>query len=251
MSNWTFPVISPSSRISSGIGRRSSPGGVGSTNHRGIDIAAPGGSPVVAPTDLRIVGAGRRGGYGNLVTGVDGSGNEYRFAHLQNFNVKPGDTISQGQMLGRVGSTGNSTGNHLHFQIQDKSGKLLTDAMQSVVKGGAKLSEDLGGLGKAVKGGATYAKDAALTALDKALETIPGVGNIWSGAKEAGIPNIFDAAKGECGLNPICYLKNWLEETGFVQRLALFIVAMVLIIGGIAFLAKGYSPIDIAKKAVA
>lgn len=251
MSNWTFPVAGSDWRVSSGVGRRSSPGGIGSTNHRGIDIAAPGGSPVVAPTDLRITGAGTRGGYGNLVTAVDPYGNQYRFAHLKNYSVAPGQTISQGEMLGRVGSTGNSTGNHLHFEIKDRAGQLLTGAMQSVINGGAKISGDFGNIGDIVSRGASTAKDAALTALDKALESVPLVGGIWAASKQAGIPNIFDAAKGECGLNPICHLKTWLEETGFVQRFALFVVAMVLIIGGIAFLAKGYNPIETARKAIA
>lgn len=251
MSNWTFPVAGSDWRVSSGVGRRSSPGGIGSTNHRGIDIAAPGGTAVVAPTDLRVTSAGRRGGYGNLVTGIDTAGNEYRFAHLRGYTVAPGQTISQGTVLGAVGSTGNSTGNHLHFEIRDRAGRLLTGAMQSVVSGGSIISGDLGNLGNMIAGGATAAKDAALTALDKALESVPLVGGIWAASKQSGIPNIFDAAKGECGLNPICHLKTWLEETGFVQRFALFIVAMVLIIGGIAFLAKGYNPIETARKAIA
>jgi murein DD-endopeptidase MepM/ murein hydrolase activator NlpD len=164
-------------------------------------------------------------------------------------SVRPGDTISRGGLLGQVGSTGNSTGNHLHYEIRDRAGNLLRGAMQAVM-GGANVGGGFD-LGATVSGGVTAAKDAALTALDKALESVPVVGNIWTASKASGIPNIFDAAKGECGLNPICHLKTWLEETGFIQRFALFIVAIVLIIGGIAFLSKGYSPLETARKAIA
>lgn len=222
MSGYTFPIIGPN-RVSSGVGARSSPGGIGSTNHRGIDIAAPGGSPVVAPTDLRITGAGARGGYGNLVTGIDAYGNEYRFAHLKGFGVSPGDMISQGGILGAVGSTGNSTGNHLHFEIRDKAGKLLTNAMETVL-----------GKGKQIAGGA----------LEGLLKSNPFT------APFSGVTDALGITGDGCGVNPICHLEKWLEETGFVQRFALFIVAMVLIIGGITFLAKGYNPLETARKAL-
>lgn len=201
-----------------------SPGGIGSTTHRGIDIAAPGGSPVVAPIDLRITGAGQRGGYGNVVYGVDGSGNEWRFAHLRGYNVAPGQVIPQGGTLGAVGSTGNSTGNHLHFEIRDRAGKVLKGAMNDVVSKGQALA------GGVIQG---LLKSNPLT------------------SPFASVTDTLGITGDGCGVNIICHLEKWLEETGFVQRFALFIVAMVLIIGGIAFLAKGYNPVSQVTKALA
>lgn len=201
-----------------------------STNHRGIDIAAPAGTPVVAPTDLAVTYAGQASGYGNVVYANDASGNQFRFAHLQSFGVRPGDTISQGGYLGAVGSTGNSTGNHLHFEIRDKAGNVLRNAMNSVVQNGKRLVS--GSLGDAV---------------NTVLKSNPATAPFAIGADLLGVNPLGD---GGCGLNPICHLQKWLEETAFVQRAALYILASILIIAGVVFLAKGYNPVAAAQKAL-
>lgn len=84
----------------------------------------------------------------------------------------------------------------------------------------------------------TTAKDAALEALDKALENVPIIGQIWSGAKKLGVPDIFTASEGECGINPVCYLEKWFRETQFIPRLAFFVLGAILLIGAIVFFAK-------------
>lgn len=236
MPDYTFPVVFDGARISSGAGRRNAPLPGASTNHKGIDIAAPTGSPVVAPTGLNITYAGQARGYGNVIYGVDEQGFQHRFAHLDGFNVQSGQTLPQGYQIGTVGSTGNSTGPHLHYEIRDAKGNFLRGATERVVAGGKRLE--------------TAAKDAALDALDKGLESVPIIGGIWSGAKALGVPNIFDASKGECGLNPVCHLKNWLDETQYLERSALIIVGIVLIVGAIVFLALGYNPKNLAQKAL-
>jgi len=114
-----------------------------STWHSGIDIAAPAGSPIVAPTDLKVVFAGVAGGYGNAVYAVDELGNQHRFAHMRSYNVGVGDTLSQGDYIGAVGSTGNSSGNHLHYEIRDQAGKLLKTATEAVINEGKKLAGKL------------------------------------------------------------------------------------------------------------
>lgn len=88
--------------------------------HRAIDIAVPFGSPVMAADNGTVVLAGwNTQGYGYRV--VIDHNNDYLtlYAHLSNFYVKPGDVVEKGQVIGAIGSTGNSTGPHLHFELRD------------------------------------------------------------------------------------------------------------------------------------
>lgn len=92
--------------------------------HAGIDISPPQGTPIIAPTDLKIISAaGRSDGYGNSVVAraTDGTNYMFRFGHMLNINVAAGQTVSKGTPLGSVGSTGDSSGPHLHFEIYDPS----------------------------------------------------------------------------------------------------------------------------------
>lgn len=106
--------------ISSGYGKR------GRRFHWGIDIPAPGGTPIRAPADgLVLVSTnGMRGfsGYGRVVVIEHGNGISTLYAHNKSNEVKAGSCIRAGEVLGRVGATGNATGNHLHFEIR-KNGK--------------------------------------------------------------------------------------------------------------------------------
>lgn len=97
----------------------------------------------------------------------------------------------------------------------------------------------------------TTAKDAALEALDKALENVPIIGQIWSGAKKLGVPDIFTASQGECGINPVCYLEKWFKETQFIPRLAFFVLGAILLIGAIVFFAKDSGVVKEAVKGAA
>jgi murein DD-endopeptidase MepM/ murein hydrolase activator NlpD len=85
--------------------------------HAGVDIAAPYGTPVQAAASGTVISAGSMGGYGNIVVIVHGNGLATAYAHLSAIYVG-GGSVSQGQAIGAVGSTGHSTGNHLHFEVR-------------------------------------------------------------------------------------------------------------------------------------
>lgn len=93
--------------------------------HPGVDIGAPTGTAVLAPQDGRIVFAGNAGSAGLLVELVTGNGEKHRFMHLSKILVRQGDTVKKGQEVGQVGSTGFSTGPHLHWEKYASSGKQL------------------------------------------------------------------------------------------------------------------------------
>lgn len=105
-------------RITSRFGGRKSPGGIGSTNHKGIDIAAPRGTPVYAADGGTVTYAGWMGGYGYLVRINHGNGYETYYGHNSSLTVSVGQKVYKGQQIARVGSTGNSTGNHCHFEVR-------------------------------------------------------------------------------------------------------------------------------------
>ncbi|WP_144411230.1 M23 family metallopeptidase [Curtobacterium sp. MR_MD2014] len=101
-----------------GFGGRQVAGcGACSTNHHGLDFAAASGTPVVAAMPGRVVSAGPLGGYGNQVLLAHPDGTQTRYGHLSRIDVLPGQTLSAGEQLGAVGSTGVSTGPHLHFEV--------------------------------------------------------------------------------------------------------------------------------------
>ncbi len=113
-----------SSNISSHFGSRSSPGGIGSTNHQGLDIAFPTGTKVLACESGTVTTAGWYGGFGKCII-IDHGGNlKTVYGHLSQIAVKKGQKVSRGQYIGNVGSTGNSTGPHLHLGIL-KSGSYV------------------------------------------------------------------------------------------------------------------------------
>ncbi len=105
--------------ITSKFGGRNSPGGIGSTNHKGVDIGTPMGTPVLAAKAGKVTWASSNGGYGQCVIISHGKGNSTLYGHLSGYNVKVGDMVSQGQVIAYSGNTGNSTGPHLHFGIME------------------------------------------------------------------------------------------------------------------------------------
>jgi murein DD-endopeptidase MepM/ murein hydrolase activator NlpD len=106
-------------RMSSGFGMRRHPILGYTRMHRGIDFAAPTGTPIYAAGDGRLVRVGRYGGYGNYIRIQHGEGYATAYAHLSRFaeGMRSGRRVEQGDVIGYVGSTGRSTGPHLHFEV--------------------------------------------------------------------------------------------------------------------------------------
>lgn len=118
---WTKPL--KNYQVTSDYGPRSSPTKKASSNHRGIDLAAPTGTPIYAPADgvvdIRSTNAQTGGGL-SLRIDHGRSGNDTfqtGYAHLSKFNVTDGQTVRQGDIIGYVGNTGESTGPHLHYTV--------------------------------------------------------------------------------------------------------------------------------------
>ena len=88
-----------------------------STNHQGLDFAAPTGTAVVAAMSGRVVSAGVFGGYGNQVLLQHADGSQTRYGHLSQIGVGVGQSVAAGEQIGAVGNTGVSTGSHLHFEV--------------------------------------------------------------------------------------------------------------------------------------
>ena len=104
--------------ISSTYGFRSSPGGIGSTYHEGIDIAVDYGTPVEATASGVVTQAGWVGGYGNLVEIKHDGGLVTRYGHNSALLVTVGQNVEQGTVIALAGSTGNSTGPHCHYEVR-------------------------------------------------------------------------------------------------------------------------------------
>lgn len=103
--------------MTSGYGRRRSPFHDRIVHHRGVDYGVPRGSPIYATADGIVVFAGWRGSFGKTVIVDHGNGVMTVYAHASRLSVKVGDTITRGAVVGKVGSTGRSTGPHLHYEI--------------------------------------------------------------------------------------------------------------------------------------
>lgn len=110
-----LPVDAP---LSSRFGPRVHPVTGRTRLHAGLDLAAPTGTPIGAAHAGTVTFAGVRGGYGNLVIVDHGDGTESRYAHQHTIAVRAGQTVAAGDLLGTVGSTGQSTGPHLHFEFR-------------------------------------------------------------------------------------------------------------------------------------
>jgi len=105
-------------RVTSGFGDRVDPISGEHRDHEGVDIAAPRGTPIRALDGGQVVFAGERGGYGQVVVLEHANGLQTRYAHCSRLGVDVGDTVAAGQVVGAVGSTGRSTGPHVHLEVR-------------------------------------------------------------------------------------------------------------------------------------
>ncbi|EPR34650.1 Peptidase M23 [Alkalidesulfovibrio alkalitolerans DSM 16529] len=104
--------------ITSTFGYRTSPFTGKREFHKGLDISAPHGTPIYAPAKGKVSFTGRDGAYGLAMNLDHGSGISTKYAHLHRVAVKPGQTVSRGELIGYVGNTGRSTGPHLHYEVR-------------------------------------------------------------------------------------------------------------------------------------
>ncbi|MFL6196885.1 MAG: peptidoglycan DD-metalloendopeptidase family protein [Thermoanaerobaculia bacterium] len=113
------PAITPVKGIfTSGFGFRSDPLTHGRGAHQGVDIAAAPGQPVHASADGVVIRAGEIGGLGQAVFVAHGFGVTTRYGHMSRIDVRPGQRVKRGDIVGRVGNTGRSTGYHLHYEVR-------------------------------------------------------------------------------------------------------------------------------------
>ena len=113
------PSIAPTKGwATSGYGYRTSPFTGNREFHRGLDIAGRSGTPIRVPSDGKVVYVGRKRALGNTVVVRHGYSIETIYGHLSEILVKPGQKVERGEMIARMGSTGRSTGPHLHYQVE-------------------------------------------------------------------------------------------------------------------------------------
>ncbi|MXO94681.1 peptidoglycan DD-metalloendopeptidase family protein [Erythrobacter arachoides] len=115
-----IPQVMPADirSISSGFGYRSDPFNGSATMHSGLDFSGPMGAPIHAAAEGRVSFVGQRSGYGNVVEISHGSGMITRYAHMSRFATRIGTQVAAGDVIGAIGSTGRSTGPHLHFEVR-------------------------------------------------------------------------------------------------------------------------------------
>lgn len=104
--------------ISSGFGYRHDPFNGRGAMHKGLDFRGPVGAPIYAAAEGRVSFVGRRSGYGNVVEITHGNGLMTRYAHMSRASARVGQRVDPGDVIGAIGSTGRSTGPHLHFEVR-------------------------------------------------------------------------------------------------------------------------------------
>jgi murein DD-endopeptidase MepM/ murein hydrolase activator NlpD len=112
------PVTLSTINLTSGFGVRSDPFRNSAAMHAGIDLAGPIGTPIYATADGVVSRAGWGNGYGNLVQISHGGGMETRYGHMSRILVAANTRVHRGQLIGLMGSTGRSTGSHLHYEVR-------------------------------------------------------------------------------------------------------------------------------------
>lgn len=105
-------------RYTSKFGMRSDPKTGGRKMHKGVDMAGPKGTPILATADGKVIFAGVQSGFGKFIKIRHSSGYVTAFAHLDSIDVKQGQIVTRGEQIGRMGSSGRSTGSHLHYEVR-------------------------------------------------------------------------------------------------------------------------------------
>ncbi|HJU77123.1 MAG TPA: M23 family metallopeptidase [Sphingomicrobium sp.] len=125
-------------KVTSGFGSRFHPILGHARMHRGIDLRATYGAPIAAAADGRVVAAGWHGGYGRQVSIAHGGGIETTYAHMSRMAVSAGQAVRKGQVIGYVGSSGLSTGPHVHYEVY-KNGRVVNPMSVKTAAGPAQL----------------------------------------------------------------------------------------------------------------
>ncbi|MCK5275569.1 MAG: M23 family metallopeptidase, partial [Alphaproteobacteria bacterium] len=131
-------------RLSSGFGKRKHPILGYTKMHKGLDFAAPRGTPIYAAGNGTVNYAGKKGGYGNYVRIRHNGTYQTAYAHMSGIarGVRKGKRVNQGQVIGYVGTTGRSTGNHLHYEVI-RNGKFINSRRMHLPSGKALKGDDL------------------------------------------------------------------------------------------------------------
>lgn len=116
---WQVPIDRSVYRITATFGQSS---GLWSSTHTGLDFAAPSGTPVMSVTNGTVTSVEYAGSYGNQVIVTTEEGEELWYCHLSAYAVSEGDEVRSGEVIGYVGSTGNSTGPHMHLEVRPGAG---------------------------------------------------------------------------------------------------------------------------------
>jgi len=116
---WGLPLEAGTYRITARFGASSE---LWAYTHTGLDFAAPAGTPILSVANGEVTSTGYDGSYGNKTVVTLEDGTELWYCHQTAFAVSPGDQVSGGQVIGSVGSTGNSTGPHLHLEVRPGAG---------------------------------------------------------------------------------------------------------------------------------
>lgn len=122
---WQLPLARGVYRISAGFGQCS---GLWAHCHTGLDFAAPSGTPIRSVAGGAVSGVGWAGAYGNRTIVTHKDGTETWYCHQLDVGVSVGDNVFAGQVIGRVGSTGNSTGPHMHLEVRPGGGDAVDPA---------------------------------------------------------------------------------------------------------------------------
>ncbi len=116
LDQWVLPL--ESYRLTATFGEV----GLWASTHTGLDFAAPSGTPILSVANGTVTSTGYEGSYGNQTIVTLDDGTELWYCHQTTIDVNPGDTVSAGQTIGTVGSTGNTTGPHLHLEVRPGGG---------------------------------------------------------------------------------------------------------------------------------